>query len=162
MAPLQSDLDCSIGFDSNGRIAVFGKGSSVAKYRVNADYCSLDVDTSGGALNGTTDGILLLRVMLELSGTSLTRGILPSPDNAMGISIATDVRTMTLLGALDVDGDGSVRAETDGLLILRMLLGFTGSAVTSGITDLPTSKATRKTWLALSLWVNAACGGSFQ
>jgi hypothetical protein len=34
--------------------------------------------------------------------------------------------------ALDVDGNGSAAASTDGLLILRYLLGFTGNTLTSG------------------------------
>lgn len=162
IAPLFSNGDCSMGFDSRARLTVFGNGSSAAKYMVPTEYCSLDVDASGGTLKGTTDGLLLLRAMLGLSGTALTQGIVASQGNAIGNSIASDVRTMTLLGALDVDGDGVVRAETDGLLILRMLLGFTGSTVTVGVTDLPSSTATRKTWQALSDRMNTACSASLQ
>ena len=34
--------------------------------------------------------------------------------------------------ALDIDGDGSVKATTDGLLLLRYLLGLRGAALTNG------------------------------
>ena len=33
---------------------------------------------------------------------------------------------------LDIDGDGEAKALTDGLLLIRQLFGFTGSALTSG------------------------------
>ena len=33
---------------------------------------------------------------------------------------------------LDIDGDGSLGALTDGLLVLRFLFGFTGSTLTAG------------------------------
>jgi hypothetical protein len=39
------------------------------------------------------------------------------------------------LAALDVDGDGSTDALTDGLLVLRFLFGFTGSTLTTGAVD---------------------------
>jgi hypothetical protein len=38
----------------------------------------------------------------------------------------------TVRDGYDVDGDGELRALTDGLLIIRRLFGFEGSALTAG------------------------------
>ena len=38
---------------------------------------------------------------------------------------------LDILPLLDVDGNGKVDAQTDGLMILRKLLGQTGTAITA-------------------------------
>jgi hypothetical protein len=40
-----------------------------------------------------------------------------------------------LAWCLDIDGDGTIRAETDGILLLRWLFGFRGSVLIDGVTD---------------------------
>jgi len=45
--------------------------------------------------------------------------------------------------SLDIDGDGVVNATTDGLILLRAMLGFTG---TSALTNAVAPGATRTTW----------------
>jgi hypothetical protein len=45
-------------------------------------------------------------------------------------------RFTVLLATLDVDGDGATEPLSDGLLVLRHLLGFTGAALTSAAVDL--------------------------
>ena len=68
--------------------------------------------------------------------------------------------TGTNLGicSLDVDGNGSKDALTDGLIIIRALFGLTGTAVTSGAVG---SGATRGTWATLQPFLNGNCGTSF-
>jgi hypothetical protein len=61
---------------------------------------------------------------------------------------------------LDVDGSGLLDALTDGLIILRTLLGMTGSAVTNNTTTAPT--ATRTSWDDIRAYLNTTCGASFQ
>ena len=60
--------------------------------------------------------------------------------------------------SLDVDGSQRIDAMTDGLLILRAMLGFTGSAVTDNATA---GNATRGTWALLQPYLNGNCGASF-
>ena len=60
---------------------------------------------------------------------------------------------------LDVDGDGSVNALTDGLMLLRALLGMTGTAVTSNA--LPTPAPPRATWPLIRTHFHTNCGLSF-
>ncbi len=47
-----------------------------------------------------------------------------------GAQIETHIATY--LTSFDVDGGGATRATTDGLLILRRLLGLSGPALTGG------------------------------
>ncbi|WP_295393196.1 hypothetical protein [uncultured Thiodictyon sp.] len=89
----------------------------------------LDVD-GNGAVAPETDGTLILRHLFGFSGTALTTG-------ALGAGATRDAAAITAYladtGALwDVDGDGRSDALTDGVLIMRYLLGRTGSALTQG------------------------------
>ena len=54
---------------------------------------------------------------------------------------------------LDVDGNLSISATTDGLMLLRAMLGFTGTAVTAGATA---SGAPRTTWDQIAPFVHLA------
>lgn len=71
-------------------------------------------------------------------------------------SIAT---TSPLDPCLDVDGDGAVNSLTDGLLVVRALLGLTGTSVTDNA--LPTPAPPRATWSAIRTYMNANCGMNF-
>lgn len=57
---------------------------------------------------------------------------------------------------LDIDGDGVVLPTTDGLLLTRILLGMTGTAVLTGAQ--PTPAAHRITWNAIRDHMNTKCG----
>lgn len=107
----------------------------------NATYvstaCAMDVDGDGARL-AMTDGVLILRRMLGMTGAALTNGATHAcvPRTAVGISAAIN------LTYYDVDGDGQTLPETDGLILLRALLGFRGDAL---IADAIGTNATRKT-----------------
>ena len=60
--------------------------------------------------------------------------------------------------SFDVDGSGLTDALTDGLIILRALLGMTGSAVTNNAVALT---ATRTSWDDIRAYMNTNCGTSF-
>lgn len=55
---------------------------------------------------------------------------------------------------LDLDDDGLVRPMTDGLMLLRVSLGLSGTAVTNGAVN---AAGTRKTWAAIRTYLNANC-----
>lgn len=63
------------------------------------------------------------------------------------------------LCALDADGNGSIDALTDGLLIMRAMFGLTGTAVTSNA--IGGGVPTRTTWVQLRDFFNGSCGTSF-
>ncbi|MEO8136919.1 MAG: SBBP repeat-containing protein [Betaproteobacteria bacterium] len=71
------------------------------------------------------------------------------------------VGTGTIAGfgcTLDVDGNGSQGALTDGLLIIRALFGLTGTSVTNGAVG---AGAARTAWSDISAYFNTNCGGNF-
>jgi hypothetical protein len=60
--------------------------------------------------------------------------------------------------SLDIDGNNAVDAMTDGLLIVRAMLGLTGTAVTDSALG---ANATRSNWAKIRSYLNANCGSNF-
>ena len=93
----------------------------------------LDVDDSGAPTryDAATDGALVVRYLFGLRGSALVNGAVATgvaTRSGADIAIYLDAR----LGSMDVDGDGVVLATTDGLMILRYMLGLRGTALTAG------------------------------
>ena len=62
------------------------------------------------------------------------------------------------LGCLDADGDGDIDAATDGVILARAALGFTGVRVTSGaIVGTPP----RNSWALIRTYLNRFCGTDY-
>ena len=59
---------------------------------------------------------------------------------------------------LDVDGNGTIDALTDGLMVVRAMLGLTGTAVTSGALG---GSPIRTTWAQIQPFLNNNCGTNF-
>jgi hypothetical protein len=116
--------------------------------------CNLDVDGDGARLL-MTDGILVLRRMLGLTGDALIDGATHAcvPRSAAGIAQAMS------LPAYDIDGDGQPTAATDGLLLLRAMLGFRGTALISGAVG---ANATRRTAIDIQNFLSSSCGYFFN
>lgn len=99
---------------------------------------NLDIDDDGKT-DALTDGLLILRYMFGLSGETLTVGVVgsdaerPNSEQILTYLVSNNDQ-------LDVDGNGSVDALTDGLLILRELFGLSNSALVTGVIS---SNATR-------------------
>ena len=125
------------GYDAAGNIVtrVVGKVTDVVN--------TLDIDGSapGSKYDALTDGLLVIRHLFGLTGTSLTAGVLGA--TATRTDAATVLAYFDAMGlALDIDGNGRVDALTDGLLVLRYLFGLRGAALIAGAVD---AQATRKT-----------------
>ena len=120
---------------------------------VNAVYpstaCNLDVDGDGARMT-MTDGLLILRRMLGLSGDALLAGA----THACSPRTATSVASSVNLTALDIDGDGSTRADTDGLLLLRSMLGIRGDAM---VQDAIGAGAARRTTADINSYLQSTC-----
>ena len=123
-------------------------------YNYSSNACNLDVDGDGARLLAT-DGILILRRMLGLSGSALVNGATHAcvPRSAAGIAQAIS------LIAYDIDDDGRSDAATDGLLLLRAMLGFRGTALVSGAIGV---NATRRTALDIENFLTSSCGYSLN
>jgi hypothetical protein len=112
-----------VGVTSGRTCLSGGGGACVAPALLNIDDSS-----APDVYNSATDGVLLLRYLFGMRNEALqnARGTNPQRDAAQ---IATFVNTN--ISRYDVDGDGEVRATTDGLMILRRLLGLSGAALTA-------------------------------
>jgi hypothetical protein len=99
-----------------------------------------DLSTPATIYDAGTDGILILRDMFGYTGTALTTGAVnPAGQRTDPIAIASylsDIRPK-----LDIDGNGRVEPLTDGLLLLRYLLGLTGPPLTNGAIGIGATRA---------------------
>ena len=96
----------------------FGETESVSVSGLNVD---IDGNEQFDAL---TDGLLILRSMFGLTGTSLISGAVAS-DAVYTDAEDIQARITGLGNRLDIDNNGTVDALTDGLIILRYLFGLT-------------------------------------
>ncbi len=93
---------------------------------------NIDDSDTGSRYQPATDGILLLRYLLGYRGAALiatARGISPQRD---ATAVELHIQRYIDSKAFDVDGDNQVLALTDGLMIVRRLLGLSGTALTAG------------------------------
>ena len=131
----------SVKVDGLGRIALYGRcRKSTGTYEACATRlrggdrdvtaCTLNVDANLN-IAATTDALLLTRYLLGLRGDALTTGALGLNPTRTGQALETYLASLNL----DADGDGQALAMTDGLLILRAMLGLTGTALMQGATN---------------------------
>jgi len=98
-----------------------------------APLATLDLDGSNTATkyDALTDGLLAIRYMFGLTGSALTAGALGGTatrtDPAAIKAYLDSIRT-----SLDVDGNGTADALTDGLMLIRYLFGLRGPSLISG------------------------------
>jgi CHRD domain/Bacterial Ig-like domain (group 3)/Divergent InlB B-repeat domain len=118
--------------------------------------CGLDVDVDGST-SAMGDGLLMLRYMLGLRGPALVAGVLNPPASlrADPAVLETVIQRMIVAKRLDLDGNDVTEANTDGLLLLRALLGFTDASVTDGA--LGAGTLSRPDWTAIRAYLVGAC-----
>jgi uncharacterized delta-60 repeat protein len=92
--------------------------------------CALNAD-SNATIDSATDATLITRYLLGYRGTALTTGVLGANPTRTGQALEDHLASLNL----DADGDGQALAMTDGLLMLRAMLGLTGDALTAGATN---------------------------
>ena len=101
----------------------------------------------------------VLRALLGVRGNALTVDALgPLATRTDPDLIAALVATMSVNQTLDIDRSSAVSATTDGLMLLRMMLGMKGAGVYAPM--LPTS-ALRRTWPQMRMHINSACATKF-
>jgi len=94
---------------------------------------SLDVDLNGQA-DALSDGILIIRHLFGFTGTALADGVV-DPAGQRTDPTAIQNYLTSIRSALDVDLNQNADALSDGIMIIRSLFGFTGTALTSGAID---------------------------
>ena len=115
-----AQLPCALGSTS-------GAGAAVC---TRLPLLNIDDSDAPDIYSPSTDGTLLLRYLLGLRGAALTAGALGT--NARRNAGQIDTHIATYITVFDVDGDAQTRALTDGVMILRRMLGLSGSALTAG------------------------------
>jgi len=106
-----------------------GDNVAVQSFQVG-ETDNADVDGNGAA-DALSDGLLIIRRLFGFSGAALTDGAVGSGCTRCDpTAIAAHIDQIQ--EGLDVDGNGLTDALTDGLLIIRYLFGFSGTALTDG------------------------------
>ena len=90
---------------------------------------SWDIDNDGNA-DALTDGLLLLRFSFGLRGDALTNGAISTDSNLSPAEVEASANSIQAIA--DIDGNGSVDALTDGLLLLRYLFDVSGNSFING------------------------------
>lgn len=130
-------------------IRTIQSGSGNVNFVASSTACVLDVDGDGARL-AYTDGVLILRRMLGISNSALVAGATHScvPRSATDITWAIDPFVY------DIDGDGQTHAATDGLLLLRAMLGFRGDSLIKGVIGV---NASRKSAVDIENFLTNSC-----
>ena len=103
-------------------------------FTVAAALPILDIDASAPTTpyDAASDGVLLIRYLLGYRDSALVTGAISPVAGRNATQIAQHIATN--LTRFDVDGDGQTLATTDGVMILRRLLGITSAAaITQGV-----------------------------
>ena len=142
-----------------GTTGIYVDGQPGSAYCVSSTpSCSCDVS---GAYLARPDTIATNQFVCVRHTSSAAPNRVTYTNLHVGGAMATfNVSTGSPLGncSLDVDGNNSIGALTDGLIILRAMFGLTGTAVTNAAVG---SGATRQTWAAIQPYLNGNCGTSF-
>ena len=91
-----------------------------------------DIDGNGQA-DALTDGLLFLRYAFGLNGEPLISGVVADDAQYTTVEKLELELAEVFASSGDVDGNGSVDALTDGLLLLRYLFGLGGNALTEDV-----------------------------
>lgn len=114
--------------------------------------CGLDLDGNGLALPGS-DGVLLLRWLSGFRDAALTNGALGA--GATRDATAIHAHATAYASRWNVDANANPpRAQTDGLLLLRSLLGLRDGALAAGAID---TNGVRGSAALVQLYLDAGC-----
>ena len=106
---------------------------------------TLDVDDNGTP-QAAVDGVMVLRYLFGLTGTAVTNGITMGGGAQRTDPAAINTFLGQVSSVLDIDADTKVTPMTDGLLIMRYLLGLRGTALIQGaVAQAPGAKRTSAT-----------------
>ena len=116
----------------------------------NSNCAVLDFN-SDNFLDSSKDGKLVLRHMFGLRDEQLVRDLNQSGFGSSSIAKKIDA----LDRELDIDGNGTIDALTDGLLLYRYLDGQRGQSLITGVIS---SDATRKSFDEIETYLNNLAG----
>jgi hypothetical protein len=116
----------------------FSTPSTSAGYQFEATPYILDIfsgsfDFDGnGSADALTDGLLLVRYAFGLSGEKLVGdGVVASDSPLTTAEIQLNLEKAEVI--MDIDGNGSIGALSDGLLLLRYMFGIPAEMLVNGV-----------------------------
>lgn len=119
---------------SNSTGAVLQNSTSIATIRDGeAGGAVLDVDVSGGSAAAQSDGLLVFAVLAGVTNSQQLGSLLSSEAAVLVDDVIVTVGDLRDSLQLDVDGNGSVSAQSDGLLVFAVLAGVTNSEQLGGL-----------------------------
>jgi len=149
-------------YDANGRVTqVRYDDDTIIRYSydsrgnitaITRAVFTFDLDVDGnGTADALTDGLLVLRYLFGFRGDALVAGAV---GNGATRATAAEIEPYLDEGTvpLDIDGNGTTDALTDGLLVLRYLFGFRGDALVAGAVG---NGATRSTAGTIELYIGS-------
>jgi len=146
------------GLASTTRLYVDGApGSSYCVSSGNNCACDLSTQFTSTPGSISNNSYVCVRHVSAAITDEVVRSRLHVGGNAATFVSTTGTRYTQC--SLDIDGSGGPpNAASDGLMLVRAMLGFTGSAVTSGaISGTPP----RNTWALIRDYLNQNCGTAF-
>jgi uncharacterized delta-60 repeat protein len=158
----------SVAVQSDGKILLFGtcgqnNGANFCIARLYDDG-SLDrsFDGSSGNANGAfevslgADDSTASGMALQTDGRIVLIGSCTQGGNAGACIVRLNAGPHANRACrLDIDGDGEIRATSDGLIVSRVLRGQRGASVLSGMSFAP--HATRTTWPSIRRFLVSHC-----
>jgi YD repeat-containing protein len=118
-----------------------------------------NVTFRGGSVFESRDGMAILRALLGFRVAPYTLPITLEAISPRGRLYDQGNEVMALAQAqnltFDIDGDGTVNAMTDGIILLRVSLGLTGDAVTANAVN---PAGSRTSWASIRDHLNTTCG----
>ena len=142
-----------------GATPVYVDGALGSSYCISSgNNCSCDVSTSFVTAVGTITNnnyVCVRHVSASIVGLAVDSKLHVGGAAASFISTTgTAFNTCTL----DIDGNGTINPVSDGLMLVRAMLGLTGTAVTDGAIS---GSPPRNTWALIQPYLNGHCGTSF-
>ena len=131
-------------------VNVNGATGVSATFAPNTVLPGIDID-GNGAYAALTDGLLILRYLLDLTGTALTNGatVAGAPRTT---PVEVSLQLANIKPLVDVDGNGQCDALTDGLILIRYLFGLRGNPLIAGAVG---AGATRVTALQIEDYIRS-------
>lgn len=131
---------------------------SIVMQAIDRVSCTADFD-GDGFVNATTDGAMAIRAMLGIDHPARIASSLANPlGNRSSQEAGNLAMTFSRATDFDLDGDGEILASTDGVMLLRLMLGLKGETVTA---DAISGNPPRSNWSAIREYINARCGTVF-
>ncbi len=128
----EGDLGLALAFTLTGTSAEVVVNYDTQPMPPLPKECTLDAD-GNERVDALTDGLLFLRYMFGIRGVSLVKNAIASNCSfCVAAEIEPILDQCAATSTSDIDGNGNVDALTDGLLLIRFILGIRGSAL---ITD---------------------------